>query len=115
MTNQNLEIASMPLKPGTDLTKGCYAVYHGLQKESPDVVELAIHWESLDAHKAFVTSTSYGPFSAKVGTLMGGPGQFYNLSIPAEYPVSIPLSAPVTESLSLYLDPSHENTAFEAN
>ncbi|KAF2641453.1 hypothetical protein P280DRAFT_313771 [Massarina eburnea CBS 473.64] len=133
MTNQTLEIALLTLKPGTDLTvgdakavwdealpiissqKGCNAVYYGRQTENPDIAQFVVDWESLDAHKAFAASPAYGPFLGKIATLLAAPPQVFHLSVPAEYPTSVPLSAPVTECLSLYFDPSYENADFNSN
>ncbi|KAF2869018.1 hypothetical protein BDV95DRAFT_596689 [Massariosphaeria phaeospora] len=131
--SQVTEIASIPLLPGLDLTTGdthstwteflgmvagqpgCKSVYWGRQVEHPDIVQLAITWETLQHHKDFIASPQYKPFGNLLAPIAGGAPTFYHLNLPASQPFDTPGSAPVTECFAGYFDLEHSTDAFDAN
>ncbi|KAJ4984094.1 hypothetical protein SVAN01_10450 [Stagonosporopsis vannaccii] len=94
--------------------KGFKRLAWGPQIENPSIVQMAIDWESLDAHKAFMASDAYGPFLDRLPPIQAGPPSLFHLTFPSS-PDSgtYPFDAPVTECLSMYFDPSHDSATFD--
>ncbi|KAF2660653.1 hypothetical protein K491DRAFT_688098 [Lophiostoma macrostomum CBS 122681] len=125
-----LAVAILPLVSGTDLTTGegkriledtlksltsrpgCTAVHYGRQIEHPDKLQINIDWTSRQAHADWENDPNYGPFLKNLGTILAGPPNIYHLKIPASAPFSLPGAAPVTECLTFYFEPDHDEAAY---
>jgi len=117
---------------------GCSAIYYGRQLEHPDVLQFligksasprrwsgristnshgAIEWESLQHHKDFQERPIYGPFVEKLTPALAGEVSIHHLEIQTKAPqdFTAAASAPVTECITLYFEPSHPNEAFQSN
>ncbi|KAF2278455.1 uncharacterized protein EI97DRAFT_456850 [Westerdykella ornata] len=122
---QTLELVSVPLKHGFDLTQGegleilrkcqniissqpgCKALFWGRRIEHPDIVQLVVEWDDISSHKRFQSSPPYGPFRQALTPILSAPLKIHHILIPpSSTPYTIPLCAPVTECLALYFSPS---------
>lgn len=91
---------------------GCTCVRWGMQVEHPDVVQLAIDWDDISSHQAFMTSVPYGPFLESIGALASDAPRVFHLRIP---PNSAPLDAPTTECLTMYFPPDFAAATYDAS
>jgi len=93
MALPDTEIATIPVKPGLDLTsdgseakealdavvaairkaKGCQRVIWGRQIENPDVLDFAMDWTSNEDAKTFSRSADFAPVIEKSKVLAVGP------------------------------------------
>ncbi|OCK79313.1 hypothetical protein K432DRAFT_355207 [Lepidopterella palustris CBS 459.81] len=133
MPPQATEIATLPLIAGAKLdsgdigklwddalntiakTPGYQKMFWGRQVEHPDVLQLCIDWDSIEAHQAFMASPAYGPFGQGLGKILGGPPNLYHINLPPSSPFSGPAAAPVTELVSLYFPPDFATEEFDLN
>lgn len=69
-------------------------------------------WDSLDAHNAFIDSDPYGPFLERLRPLLDGAPQLFHIKLPTS-PSPSPFDAPVTECISLYFEPSIEESTYD--
>lgn len=69
-------------------------------------------WDSLDAHNTFIASDPYGPFLERLRPLIDGAPQLFHIKLPTS-PSPSPFDAPVTECISLYFQPSIEESVYE--
>jgi len=72
-------------------------------------------WENLAAHKKFESLDIYGPFLEKLGSILGGAAIIFHISLPSSTPLSVTLTAPVTECLSLLFPKSFDPAPFNSN
>lgn len=125
------ENAVLPLKAGLDLSQGdaaqtwrstldtiqsqpgCQRVAWGRQRENPDHAQMLIDWDSIDNHKAFIASPSYGPFLAGVSALIAAPPVLTHHAFPSAVP-AVTTSAPVTELVSFYFPADYNTSDFAA-
>ncbi|KAF2086238.1 hypothetical protein K490DRAFT_44464 [Saccharata proteae CBS 121410] len=128
------EIATLTLKPGTDVKSGEGAkviesalgtiarqpgyqrCYLGTQVEKPNVLNMFIDWDSLDSHKDFMSHpTDYKPMVTALQPLLFQPPSFQH--VPFAGSLAPVLSAPVTEILIFYFPThdlsEHDRAAFE--
>ncbi|KAF2623366.1 hypothetical protein BU25DRAFT_400769 [Macroventuria anomochaeta] len=132
MSGPVTEIAYVPIKKSVDLEsgegksvldetlktiasqKGCKRLSWGTQIETPSIVQMAIDWESLDAHRAFIASDAYGPFLDRLATILDGSPHFFHikLPVPSQESGTPSFDAPVTECVSLYFDPSLDEATY---
>ncbi|KAF2011751.1 hypothetical protein BU24DRAFT_426850 [Aaosphaeria arxii CBS 175.79] len=133
MAPQITEIVYIPLRPDVDLDHGdagniwtdtlntiatqpgCQSVLWGRQVEQPKTAELVIDWATLDDHKTFMASPTYKPFYENLSTLLDGPVKLYHVESPSSQSFSTPGSAPVTECISIYFEPSYSTAAYDAS
>ncbi|KAH6637507.1 hypothetical protein C7974DRAFT_410984 [Boeremia exigua] len=134
MAHPVTEIAYLPIKDGVDLNEGDSkriwdATLHtisqqsgfkslrwGVQIEHPGVAQMAIEWDSIDAHRAFTSAPSYTPFLESLDPLLSAPPHIFHLSLPpSPHAGSSPFDAPVTECVSLYFDPATPPSAYDAS
>ncbi|KAF1923591.1 uncharacterized protein M421DRAFT_425648 [Didymella exigua CBS 183.55] len=127
------EIAYIPIKDGIDLEsgegkgiwdatlktiasqKGFKRLSWGKQIETPRIAQMAIDWETLDAHKAFVASEPYGPFLDELAPILEGTPHLFHvkLPVPTQESETAPFDAPMTECISLYFDPSIDGASYD--
>lgn len=95
--------------------KGFKRLSWGTQIESPSIAQMAIDWESLDAHKAFIASDAYGPFLEHITPILDGAPHLFHFKAPkaSQETGEYPFDAPVTECVSLYFDTSLEEATYE--
>ncbi|KAJ4384658.1 hypothetical protein N0V86_000259 [Didymella sp. IMI 355093] len=95
--------------------KGFKRLFWGKQIENPAIMQMAIDWESLDAHKAFVASESYGPFLDKMAPILDGSPHLFHVKLPepSQESGTPPFDAPVTECISLYFDSSIDEASYD--
>ncbi|CAO2656060.1 Nn.00g048630.m01.CDS01 [Neocucurbitaria sp. VM-36] len=134
MPQQATEIAYLPLKAGLDLEAGdaktawnevlttlakqpgLKALFWGRQVENKDVLQLVIDWDSIDAHKTFMSSPAYQPFLELMDKhILSAPPSLFHVKFPADPSHLTPLSAPVTECISAYFDPSQSEEEYDAS
>jgi len=133
MSNHALEIAIIQLKPGTDLEvgetgkiwsetldtiksqQGCKGVYWGRQIEHPDTAQLLVDWDTHAHHLQFIASPLYQPFLARAALLTTSPPQIYHLKLPTQDAFLRPCTAPVTECISLFFEPTYPTTRYDDN
>ncbi|KAF2738220.1 hypothetical protein EJ04DRAFT_60037 [Polyplosphaeria fusca] len=133
MSKKATEIGIFPLAPGVDLVNGDtgkkfqdimklvasqpgnIATYWGRQVENPDSLHLGVEWESLQHHLDFMQSPEYGPMLEAIQPLISGAPHLYHLYLPESSPFSGPGSAPVTECIELFFEPSFGTAAYDAN
>ncbi|KAF2121961.1 hypothetical protein BDV96DRAFT_537006 [Lophiotrema nucula] len=133
MSKKATEIAILPIPASVDLASGdsgkiwtdtlttitsqagAIAAYWGRQIEHPDVVQLVVEWESLEAHKDFISKPSYKPFLDNVGSVLTSPPLLYHTYFPESSPFSEVAAAPVLECLSLYFDPAYSTSEYDSN
>ncbi|KAG7006239.1 hypothetical protein G7Y79_00015g038290 [Physcia stellaris] len=74
-------------------------------------------WSSIDAHKAFISSPQYTPFSTKFGKILGSPPQLHHAHLDPHPPAPATSStrAPVTECLTLYFPTTFDTTSFDSH
>jgi hypothetical protein len=68
------------------------------------MLRLFIDWDSVDAHKTFMSSEAYGPFGAKLSSLVASIDGVYHANM-TPHPPSAALSetnSPATELLTVY-------------
>jgi len=134
MTKQSTtEVVTLPFLPGLDLgagdpkeawdsvlrtvadQPGYQKIFWGRQVEHPDIVQLCIDWDSLEAHQTFMASPAYGTFGAAVSKLLAGAPSLYHTTMPSNSPFAGSAAAPATELLLLYFDLSYPQAEFDAN
>ncbi|KAF2470414.1 uncharacterized protein BDR25DRAFT_287334 [Lindgomyces ingoldianus] len=133
MSEQTTEIAYIPLASGLDLSSGdtqkmleetlgtiksqpgCKSLFWGRQIEHPDVMQMVIDWESIESHKDFMNSPSYGPFIERLKPLLAGPPHLLHVKLPSQSPFSHPGAAPITECISMYFEPSYSTASYDPN
>ncbi|KAL8846693.1 MAG: hypothetical protein Q9221_008221 [Calogaya cf. arnoldii] len=135
------EIATIPLKPGIDLDDpssaagkvlqdtfsvlrgqdGYQRAYHGRQVESPNIWQLLVDWDSVDAHKKFMAQPYYEPFGKQLMSIVDGDIHSLRHAHLSPHPPSAAVSgttSPVTEMITHYFsaDISESNqSSFESN
>ncbi|PVH96669.1 hypothetical protein DM02DRAFT_569204 [Periconia macrospinosa] len=132
MSVQTVEYVALKLKPGLNAStgegkavleegapvvasqKGCNAVYYGTRIENPDIVHMIVDWENIEAHNAFIESSIYKPFLAKMAGILASEPKPFHVTIPSTHPISRPLSAPVTEVLETYFEPTYDRSVFDS-
>lgn len=79
-------------------------------------VNSSADWDSVEAHKAFMASREYGPFSTKFGNILESPPQLHhaNLDPHPPAPAVSSLRSPVTECLTLYFPTSFDRSGFNS-
>jgi len=117
------EIALLKLKPNTNLNDighastvwqdslatvleqdGAQRAYWGIAEEDPNMLRLFIDWDSVDAHKKFMSSEAYGPFGEKLMSILDGIEGLYHANM-TPHPPSAALSdttSPATELLTAF-------------
>ncbi|KAF2197666.1 hypothetical protein GQ43DRAFT_444049, partial [Delitschia confertaspora ATCC 74209] len=133
MGKQVTEIVNLPLHPGTDLQSGdsgkiwtdiagtissqdgCQGIYWGRQIEHPDIVQLAILWDDISSHEAFMKSPTYGPFGKTIMQLVDGNVDFHHAALPAHTPFAQDGNLPTTECLSLYFPKDYQTDKWDDN
>ncbi|KUJ23948.1 uncharacterized protein LY89DRAFT_633686 [Mollisia scopiformis] len=132
---QVTEIAYLTLKPDIDLTgtsptatawqetlstirqqTGFQRLHWGLTLESPELLILMIDWTSLENHKSFTSSPTYGPFLKNLSPLLDDENKPVHLHhfTPTPSPPTILGSAPVVEFATFYdPDPSFADSLGE--
>ncbi|KAL1301659.1 hypothetical protein AAFC00_005879 [Neodothiora populina] len=119
------ELATIPLKAGTNIVdqssqtggafksavidvvskqEGFQTLFYGREVESPDVAQLIVNWESLEAHQKFMKVPAYQPMVEKLTALMDGGLSMTHFDFPSSAAQAIPLSAPVTEMATFYVN-----------
>ncbi|OCL07822.1 hypothetical protein AOQ84DRAFT_354782 [Glonium stellatum] len=124
------EVVVLPLLPGLDLGSGdakalwesilktiseqpgYQKMFWGRQVEHPDIAQLCINWDSIEAHKAFMASPAYGPFGETISKLLSAPPSLYHVPFPASSPFVAPARAPAAELASLYFPASYPQADF---
>ncbi|KAK6443665.1 hypothetical protein LTR95_000492 [Oleoguttula sp. CCFEE 5521] len=99
--------AAKVLSENIDLIKqqpGAQGVHFGLQIENPGLLQLFIIWESIDAHKKFQGSESYGPFQKKFGQILASKPTIVHVDFEPYSSVATALGAPCTEVASFYFN-----------
>nr|OQO18800.1 hypothetical protein B0A51_14707 [Rachicladosporium sp. CCFEE 5018] len=99
--------AAKVLSENIDLIKqqpGAQGVHFGLQIENPGLLQLFIIWESIDAHKNFQGSESYGPFQKKFGQILASKPTIVHVDFEPYSSVATALGAPCTEVASFYFN-----------
>jgi hypothetical protein len=133
------EIALLRLKEDTDLSTpgpalttwtetlstvlaqpGAQRAYWGTSVETPSFLRLFIDWDSVDAHKTFMSSPAYGPFGGKLMTLLSGVEGVYHAHMTPNPPSKAlgSSSSPATELLTAYFPTGYtsaQQDAFSAN
>lgn len=121
------EIVTCGLKPGGDIgdpsnnaavilkeiastlskQDGFQQVQFGMQIENPDTISLMINWDSIDSHKAFMSSSAYGPFFQSFASIIASPPKIVHADFePSPSALAQALAAPVTEIATFYFDGS---------
>ncbi|KAI9760799.1 MAG: hypothetical protein M4579_001429 [Chaenotheca gracillima] len=91
---------------------GYQRLYYGRQIESPNEVLLMIDWDSLDAHKAFMSSTDYDPFVKHLLSILDGDPQLHHAKL-SPFPPTRTLSNssnPVTEVVTFHFPASFSDS-----
>ncbi|OQO01726.1 hypothetical protein B0A48_12763 [Cryoendolithus antarcticus] len=116
--------AAKVLSENIDLIKqqpGAQGVHFGLQIENSSLLQLFIStstasilraaftdhlkvWESIDAHKKFQGSESYGPFQKKFGQILASKPTIVHVDFEPYSSVATALGAPCTEVASFYFN-----------
>ncbi|KAI4230307.1 MAG: hypothetical protein L6R36_000118 [Xanthoria steineri] len=132
------EIATIPLQPGVDLEDpqsaagevlentfsvlrqqdGYQRAYHGRQVENPNIWQLVIDWDSVDAHKKFMTQPSYEPFAKHLMSIIDDDIQSLLHAHLSPHPPSAALTSPVTEMITHYFSANvskSELSSFESS
>ncbi|EDU49368.1 ABM domain containing protein [Pyrenophora tritici-repentis] len=132
MSEPITEVAYLPLKPSLDLSSGeakevwqstlrtiasqpgFKTGYWGKQIENPDTLQLVIDWDSLSSHQAFMSSPAYTPFLETLGDkILGGSPTLIHISFSSSpTPSSEPLSAPVTECINSFFEPTYDQSHY---
>ncbi|KAF1938611.1 hypothetical protein EJ02DRAFT_19105 [Clathrospora elynae] len=132
MSDQVTEIAYLPLKAGLDLESGdaksawedaigtivkqpgFKAFFWGKQIENPDIVQIVVDWESIDAHQTFIKSPSYRPFFDNLNQkILAGPPTLFHVKFPVlESGADSPFTMPVTECVSAFFSPEHSEPEY---
>ncbi|KAH7341147.1 hypothetical protein BKA66DRAFT_434763 [Pyrenochaeta sp. MPI-SDFR-AT-0127] len=134
MADSVTEIVYLPLKEGTDLESGdaksawqdtlktiasqdgLESLFWGRQIESKDTVQMLVKWDHIDSHTVFTKKPEYQPFLEKLGTILGGPPFLFHVKLPAGGAADAnPFTAPVTECVSAYFDPSQSEEEYNTN
>ncbi|KAJ9647048.1 hypothetical protein H2201_007216 [Coniosporium apollinis] len=130
---QATEIAFIPLIPNSDVDdessdasevikssittvsgqEGFQAAYYGRYVERADMLQLVVDWASLEAHETFMKSGTYQPFLKHLKSIASGDPELYHVRF--ETPFARPSSAPVTELVTLYFEPSYDPADFKEN
>ncbi|KAF2174870.1 hypothetical protein K469DRAFT_612899 [Zopfia rhizophila CBS 207.26] len=113
-TGENKKIWEETLQTITE-QPGCLSLFWGRQIEHPDVIQMAVDWDKLESHQAFIANPIYGPFIERIKPFLSGPLSMYHAQLPTPSPTSGPFTAPVTECISLYFAPDHPNSTFDSN
>ncbi|KAM0716103.1 hypothetical protein Q7P37_008617 [Cladosporium fusiforme] len=104
-----------PSHPGALIMKDSADTLHaqpGLQKvrfgthvEDPDMLQMIVDWDGVENHEAFMASTDYGPFIARLQPVMGGAPAISHIDFqPSASILNNAFSAPVTEIATFYFD-----------
>ncbi|KAL8783780.1 MAG: hypothetical protein Q9213_004396 [Squamulea squamosa] len=135
------EIATIPLQPGIDIDdlnsaggkvlsdtfdtlraqEGYQRAYHGRQVETPNVWQLLVDWDSVDAHKKFINQPYYEAFGKHLMSIVDGDIQSMVHAHFSPHPPSAAVSgttAPVTEMITHYFSTSiskSEQSSFESD
>ncbi|KAL8998362.1 MAG: hypothetical protein Q9169_002575 [Polycauliona sp. 2 TL-2023] len=135
------EIATIPLQPGVNIDDvnstagkvlqdtfnvlrqqdGYQRAYHGRQVENPNLWQLLVDWDSVDAHKNFQSHPSYGPFVKHLMSIVDGDVQSMCHAHLSPHPPSTAVSgtiAPVTEMITHYFSAGisqSDQSAFESS
>lgn len=72
-----------------------------------------LDWDSLDAHKTFMTQAHYQPFLNRFLTIAGGAPSIAHADLKPDGAVSKALAAPVTEIATFYFDSAPPSDALE--
>ncbi|RYO67723.1 hypothetical protein AA0116_g24 [Alternaria tenuissima] len=133
MSETTIGIEYLPLKAGVDLEageaksmweaaldtiskqQGVKSLFWGRQIEHPDILQLAIDWESLDAHEAYIATAEYQSLLETLRTsLLSGPPEIFHTTIPILEPFANPFRAPVTECISGYFTATYPSAEYNA-
>ncbi|KAL9036355.1 MAG: hypothetical protein Q9180_004346 [Flavoplaca navasiana] len=135
------EIADIPLQPGLDINDakssagkvlqeffgviqdqdGYQRAYHGRQIEKPNIWQVVIDWDSIVAHKKFMSSPNYGPFVKNLMPIVDGEIESMRHAHLSPHPPSAALNgttAPVTEMINHYFSADisqSEQSSFESS
>ncbi|KAL8766432.1 MAG: hypothetical protein Q9209_006808 [Squamulea sp. 1 TL-2023] len=135
------EIATIPLQPGIDIDdlnstagrvlsdtfntlkaqEGYQRAYHGRQVEAPNIWQLLVDWDSVDAHKKFISQPYYEAFGKHLMSIVDGDIQSMVHAHFSPHPPSTAVSgttAPVTEMITHYFSTSiteSEQSSFESD
>ena len=73
-------------------------------------------WESVDAHKTFMSSPGYQPFLETLKThILAAAPTLFHVKLPIDPSSPNPFSAPVTECINAYFDPSQSEEEYNAS
>ncbi|KAI4285260.1 MAG: hypothetical protein L6R38_000797 [Xanthoria sp. 2 TBL-2021] len=134
------EIATIPLQPGVDLEDPNFAAgkvlentfsvlreqdgyqraYHGRQVENPNIWQLLVDWDSVEAHKKFMTQPYYEPFVKRLMSIIDDDVQSLLHAHLTPHPPSAAVSGttcPVTEMITHYFSADiskSEQSSFES-
>ncbi|KAF2000395.1 hypothetical protein P154DRAFT_466070 [Amniculicola lignicola CBS 123094] len=133
MSDPVVEVAYLPMVAGINLEKGEQATiwsdtlttiaaqpgfiaqYWGFKIEEPETVQLNVEWDNIESHLNFTQSPAYGPFLEHLTPLLSARPHLFHVGISPSTPLSGPVSAPVTECISIFFDSSISRSAYNAN
>ncbi|KAF2846042.1 hypothetical protein T440DRAFT_433530 [Plenodomus tracheiphilus IPT5] len=133
MSGRLVEVASVPVKAGLDLSVGeaktawDYAVdtiakqsglrslYWGFQVEHPDVIQMIAEWDSLASHQAFMASPDYRPLADSLQeNILANPPSFFHVDLAPNRGTIDPFTQPLTECALVYFPANYPSAAYEA-
>ncbi|KAL8833107.1 MAG: hypothetical protein Q9170_004489 [Blastenia crenularia] len=140
MSRPVTEIVSIPLQPGVNVDdadspagkvisdtlatlvqqEGYQRAYKGVHVENPSILQLYIDWDSIDAHKKFMSQSYYGPFAKHISAIADGDLNVFHAEFTPHPPTSAVsgTSSPVTEVVGHYFPaslPDSDKSSFESD
>jgi len=76
---------------------------------------MVLVWDQVSSHHAFIESPVYQPFLKELGKILASSPTVFHLRLPVDLPFLKPGTAPTTECISLYFDPSYPSSTYDAN
>ncbi|CAJ2510121.1 Uu.00g060210.m01.CDS01 [Anthostomella pinea] len=92
---------------------GMRQINFGSSVENPTDFQLMVEWDSLQSHKDFMASSTYGPFLDRFMSLVDGEPKMMHADFKPEGNATKCLSAPATEIATFYFDGEPPSDYFE--